>query len=538
MNKQPLWRCVGLLILLWSLLLPLFTPTQTVVMARAATAGNTVTLDTVTITAGNSGTFSLRLDNSDAVASGQFRFTYDATLGVAITGVQITTRANGFAATGSAYNTNNAALLGYQVLFYNLSNLTIAPGSGAILTFAYTTTANKSGNTALSFTQTILASAAAQSLSVSGVNGSLTVNLATATPTATATGTNTATPTTTATGTNTATPTNTATATETSTATPTGTPTPTGTATATGTSVATATATATGTDTPTATSTATATETSTATPTGTATATSTATPIDTATATATSTATPLATPTETPTNTANRYNLAVQVAGTGSGRVSNDPAGTSFTAGTVVTLTADSNAGSFFTSWSGALTGDSNPIPLLIDANKSVTATFTSAPTDNVNVKKAGTSWTVSHDALHGTLGYYNLLYSFTNKTKPPKTWHNLYIKVVEVRNALLLNPTDGTPGGVGEKILIPDSDLPGGDNLWQAGEELPEQLIQIGVTKAHWKMKLAIYGKPVSTSVDAAAAPTAEADDELLELIENEETAPLEAVYLPLVTK
>ncbi len=155
-----------------------------------------------------------------------------------------------------------------------------------------------------------------------------------------------------------------------------------------------------------------------------------------------------------------------------------------------------------------------------------------------MNVKKAGTSWTVSHDALHGTLGYYNLLYSFTNKTKPPKTWHNLYIKVVEVRNALLLNPTDGTPGGVGEKILIPDSDLPGGDNLWQAGEELPEQLIQIGVTKAHWKMKLAIYGKPVSTSVDAAAAPTAEADDELLELIENEETAPLEAVYLPLVTK
>lgn len=184
------------------------------------------------------------------------------------------------------------------------------------------------------------------------------------------------------------------------------------------------------------------------------------------------------------------------------------------------------------------MTGDSNPVTLLIDADKTVTATFTSAPTDNVNVKKSGKDWTVSHDGLHGTLGYYNLLYTFTNKTNPPKTWHNVYIKVVEIRNALLLNPTDGTPGGVGEKILIPDSDLPGGDNLWQAGEQLPEQLVQVGVTKAHWKMKLAIYGKAVSTTVDAAAVSAAEADDELLELIENEETAPLETLYLPLVAR
>ena len=163
MNKQQLWRCVGLLSLLWSLLLPLFTSDGGVTKAQAATSvsGNTVTLDTVTVMAGNSGAFSLLLDNSDAVASGQFRFTYDTALGVTITGVQVTSRTNGFTSTGSAYTTGNNALLGYQVLFYNLSNLTVAPGSGAILTFAYTTTGNKSGSTALSFTQAILASAAA-----------------------------------------------------------------------------------------------------------------------------------------------------------------------------------------------------------------------------------------------------------------------------------------------------------------------------------------------------------------------------------------
>ena len=89
MNKQQLWRCVGLLSLLWSLLLPLFTSDGGVTKAQAATSvsGNTVTLDTVTVMAGNSGAFSLLLDNSDAVASGQFRFTYDTALGVTITGV-------------------------------------------------------------------------------------------------------------------------------------------------------------------------------------------------------------------------------------------------------------------------------------------------------------------------------------------------------------------------------------------------------------------------------------------------------------------
>lgn len=214
--------------------------------------GNTITLATVTAEAGSSGTFALLLDNSDAVASGQLRFTYAAALGLTITGVQVTDRTTGFTSIGSAYATGNAALLGYQVLFYNLSNLTIAPGTGAILTFAYTTTADASGSTALSFTQTILASASAQSLPVTPINGSFTI-LVPSTATATNTPTNTpVSPTATATDTPTNTPVS---PTATPTDTPTDTPMPpidTATATATNTSVPpTETATETATETPT-----------------------------------------------------------------------------------------------------------------------------------------------------------------------------------------------------------------------------------------------------------------------------------------------
>ena len=197
MSVRNRWRRASLVIalLLASLLPSAMIQTTAAQDVPAQATGNTLTLAPVTAAPGTSGVIAVLLDNRDAVASGQLRFTYAAALGVTITGVQLTSRTSGFTSTGSAYTTGNNALLGYQVLFYNLSNLTVAPGSGAILTFAYTTTGNKSGSTALSFTQAILASAAAQSLAVSAVNGSLTINLATATATATSTATSTTTPT-------------------------------------------------------------------------------------------------------------------------------------------------------------------------------------------------------------------------------------------------------------------------------------------------------------------------------------------------------
>ncbi|HEX7607692.1 MAG TPA: lectin like domain-containing protein, partial [Candidatus Cryosericum sp.] len=61
----------------------------------------------------------------------------------------------------------------------------------------------------------------------------------------------------------------------------------------------------------------------------------------------------------------------------GSGSVVKSPNQSSYVSGTVVTLTATPLAGYTFTSWSGDLTGSTNPTTVTMNANKAVTATFT-----------------------------------------------------------------------------------------------------------------------------------------------------------------
>ncbi len=60
----------------------------------------------------------------------------------------------------------------------------------------------------------------------------------------------------------------------------------------------------------------------------------------------------------------------------GSGSVSLSPSGSNYEEGTVVNLTAIASAGHIFTGWSGDLSGSSNPQSLVMDSNKSVTASF------------------------------------------------------------------------------------------------------------------------------------------------------------------
>ncbi len=71
------------------------------------------------------------------------------------------------------------------------------------------------------------------------------------------------------------------------------------------------------------------------------------------------------------------YNLTVLTEGPGS--VAVDPPGTQFIAGTTITLTATAESGYVFTGWSGGAQGNSNPLQLVMDGDKSVTATFEEA---------------------------------------------------------------------------------------------------------------------------------------------------------------
>jgi hypothetical protein len=68
------------------------------------------------------------------------------------------------------------------------------------------------------------------------------------------------------------------------------------------------------------------------------------------------------------------YTLNVSTKGKGS--VGVNPSGGPYPPGTVVTLTAVPRTGWYFTGWSGAVTGLANPTTVVMDRNKSVTATF------------------------------------------------------------------------------------------------------------------------------------------------------------------
>ena len=71
-----------------------------------------------------------------------------------------------------------------------------------------------------------------------------------------------------------------------------------------------------------------------------------------------------------------QYSLNITKAGTGSGTVTNSPTGSTFNAGTTVTLTAAPNASSTFAGWSGACSGASPTCTVAMNANASVTAAF------------------------------------------------------------------------------------------------------------------------------------------------------------------
>ena len=109
--------------------------------------------------------------------------------------------------------------------------------------------------------------------------------------------------------------------------------------------------------------------------------------------------------------TANTYTLTVAKTGTGTGTVTSTPAGSSFSAGTVVSLTAVPDATSTFTGWSGACSGTANPCSLTISANTSVTAAFsleTVKPSSVISSPTAGTtlhqlSYTITGSASDGT---------------------------------------------------------------------------------------------------------------------------------------
>jgi len=73
---------------------------------------------------------------------------------------------------------------------------------------------------------------------------------------------------------------------------------------------------------------------------------------------------------------AESFTLTVSVDPVGSGTVAVLPDQATYTSGTEVTLTATAEPGWTFTGWDGDASGDVNPLTIIMDANKNITATF------------------------------------------------------------------------------------------------------------------------------------------------------------------
>jgi hypothetical protein len=65
------------------------------------------------------------------------------------------------------------------------------------------------------------------------------------------------------------------------------------------------------------------------------------------------------------------------VSRSGLGSVTLNPSGPTYGAGTIVTLTATPSITSTFTGWSGDVVTTTNPLVVMMDSNKAITATFT-----------------------------------------------------------------------------------------------------------------------------------------------------------------
>ena len=94
------------------------------------------------------------------------------------------------------------------------------------------------------------------------------------------------------------------------------------------------------------------------------------------------------------------------------GTVTKNPNEIRYVAGTPVTVTATPQTGYIFTGWSGGATGTSNPLQIVMDDNKTITANFSSTEIilDNTD---AAVTYTGDWQAGTATLGKYGSDYRF-----------------------------------------------------------------------------------------------------------------------------
>ena len=111
------------------------------------------------------------------------------------------------------------------------------------------------------------------------------------------------------------------------------------------------------------------------------------------------------------------YTLTPAVSPDATGSITLDPATGPYDEGTVVTVTAVPAAGYAFSSWTGNLSGSTNPTTITMDGDKFITAIFTAAPTcTTVNLVAAEDTYMSGYNPTYN-YGGVNLLKSTVNSS-------------------------------------------------------------------------------------------------------------------------
>ena len=167
---------------------------------------------------------------------------------------------------------------------------------------------------------------------------------------------------------------------------------------------------------------------------------------------------------------ATMYTLDTATNGVGVGSVSLNPAGGVYSINTTVLLTAIPATGSMFTGWSGDLSGAGNPTNLVMNGNKSVTATF--AVQTFALVASAGPNGTISPTG--STMVTYGGSLAFT---VTPFAWY-------AISNVSVDGSSVGTPGSYSFTNVIAAHTISAGFTALLAPQGTPEWwMAQYGLT-------------------------------------------------------
>lgn len=115
-------------------------------------------------------------------------------------------------------------------------------------------------------------------------------------------------------------------------------------------------------------------------------------------------------------------NFVLTLESVGNGTISSTPTQASYAPGSLVTLTATPFAGATFSGWGGDISGSTNPVVVLLNTNKSVSATFLSTNVDlyldNTNAEASFSSgWSVGTSSTDKYLSDYRFASSASGAT-------------------------------------------------------------------------------------------------------------------------